>query len=245
LGDWNGDPTNDFTARDGTVIPISTINGTTRQIYTTFGNSWRVAQSDSLFDYLPGETTDTFSKDREFPHALVTAAGLGTSAHQAAERTCRAAGISDGQYLDDCVLDVAETNEPDFASSAAAASAANKSIVATVGPWTGVWIGKIVLLDNTGCHLTEAQSSRDVSLSLSQSGLRVTGTAHWSTGGYSSACVLVSTNDVNLSLSGSDANGHVMGQLSDGFSFVLTRFSSNAATGKIGPGVQITLTKAN
>jgi hypothetical protein len=245
LGDWNGDPTNDFTARDRTAIPISTIYGTSRQIYTVFGDSWRIGQSDSLFVYAPGESTDSFSKDRQFPHSQVSAATLDAPTHQMAERTCRGAGLTDGQFLDDCILDVGQTNDQSFASGAAAASAASKPIIATAGPWTGVWTGKIVLVDNTGCHLTEAQSSRDISISLTQSGSQVTGSAHWTAGRFSSSCALASTVASDLTVSGTDSNGQLVGQTSDGFPVTLTRFSSNAATGKMGPGVPVTLTKAN
>ena len=46
LGRFDGDPSNDFTARDGAILahPISFKN-----LYKTFGDSWRVTASNSLF----------------------------------------------------------------------------------------------------------------------------------------------------------------------------------------------------
>lgn len=42
-------------ARDGTPTPNRD------QLYGTFGDSWRVTQAESLFDYEPGRTTESYT----------------------------------------------------------------------------------------------------------------------------------------------------------------------------------------
>ena len=56
LGPNNGQA-NDFTLPDGTVLtqPLSTAD------LVIFLNAWRVTQASSIFDYGPGQTTDTFT----------------------------------------------------------------------------------------------------------------------------------------------------------------------------------------
>ena len=48
---------------DGTVLPQPL---TSDQLYNVYGNSWRVSQATSLFDYGSGQTTQTFT-DLNFP----------------------------------------------------------------------------------------------------------------------------------------------------------------------------------
>ncbi|HEV7665921.1 MAG TPA: VWD domain-containing protein, partial [Chloroflexota bacterium] len=245
LGDWNGDPSNDLMARDRTIVPIASIYGTTRQVYTTFTDSWRIGSSDSLFDYGSGESADSFNSDRQFPYTQVSSAGLDTATRQAAERSCRAAGLDDGQFLDDCVLDVGETNDQDFARGAAAAAATSTTSLAATS-WSGTWNGKVVLVDKTTCHLTEEQASRSLSFTLAQTGSQVTGTVHWTSGTYSpTTCRQVSTLNVDLPVAGTVSNGHLVGQVTgsgNGLQLDLTRFSANSATGAAGP-LKMTVTK--
>ncbi|MEG4344248.1 RHS repeat-associated core domain-containing protein [Microcoleus sp. A003_D6] len=58
LGNFNKNPKDDLIKRDGTVLtePVAT-----SQLYGEYADSWRVNQAESLFDYNPGENTNTFT----------------------------------------------------------------------------------------------------------------------------------------------------------------------------------------
>ncbi len=84
-------------------------------LYRKFGESWRIEQNASLFDYAPGQTTETFT-DRSFPDKPVEAKDLPNRA--TAEAICRRAGVSDLTALEACILDVALTGEVAFARAA-------------------------------------------------------------------------------------------------------------------------------
>ena len=60
LGSADGNPANDLTGRDGVVLSQSDPAYLTK-LYEPFGNSWRISQAESLFDYQPGESTATFT----------------------------------------------------------------------------------------------------------------------------------------------------------------------------------------
>ncbi|MFB2921026.1 VWD domain-containing protein [Aerosakkonema funiforme] len=68
LGNFNRDPKDDLAKRDGTVIsqPV-----TLSQLYGEYADSWRISQAESLFDYQPGEDTNTFT-NRNYPRQKVT-----------------------------------------------------------------------------------------------------------------------------------------------------------------------------
>ena len=58
LGNFNKNPKDDLAKRDGTVIPEPVSQ---QQLYGEYSDSWRVNQAESLFDYKPGENTNTFT----------------------------------------------------------------------------------------------------------------------------------------------------------------------------------------
>lgn len=58
LGNFNKNPKDDLAKRDGTVIPEPVSQ---QQLYGEYSDSWRVNQAESLFDYQPGENTNTFT----------------------------------------------------------------------------------------------------------------------------------------------------------------------------------------
>ncbi|MBE9187540.1 FG-GAP repeat protein [Microcoleus sp. LEGE 07076] len=58
LGNFNKNPKDDLAKRDGTVIPEPVSQ---QQLYGEYSDSWRVNQAESLFDYNPGENTNTFT----------------------------------------------------------------------------------------------------------------------------------------------------------------------------------------
>lgn len=110
LGNFDGDPNDDLAARNGPAVAQPSFE----QLYRTIGDSWRVGRDESLFDYRPGETTETFT-DRSFPERSVTANDLPEPLREQARAACRQAGITDAAMLDACALDVATTGQPIFA----------------------------------------------------------------------------------------------------------------------------------
>jgi RHS repeat-associated protein len=117
LGSADGDQTNDLTGRDGARIDVS--DPSLPGLYTAFAESWRISQQESLFDYLPTESTATFTR-RDIPKVSDPLAGIDAATRTRAEEICRAAGVTDEQTVANCVLDVALTKDPSYAGGAAA-----------------------------------------------------------------------------------------------------------------------------
>jgi hypothetical protein len=109
LGDDDGSPANDLIGLAGARLGAPP----DPQLVThSLADAWRVPQSASLFDYLPGQSTATFT-DPTFPDALVDPSRVPNRAE--AERRCRQAGITDERLLDNCILDYAVTSDFLFA----------------------------------------------------------------------------------------------------------------------------------
>ena len=125
LGNFDGDPQNDLATRDGAPVNLTGLeqDEAFRELYKVYGDSWRITQAESLFDYDPGEDTATFT-DLTFPDKPVTLADLDEATRKAAEQTCRNAGVTEQPYLDDCILDVGLTGDADFAQGTAQVIAA-------------------------------------------------------------------------------------------------------------------------
>ncbi|UCC83773.1 MAG: VWD domain-containing protein [Gemmatimonadota bacterium] len=125
LGNFDHDPTNDIATREGVVLelPDRDAPGYYEQLYEVFGNSWRITQSESLFDYGPGESTETFTR-LDLPGELLFADDLEEPVRRRAEAICRQAGVTKMPFLDDCILDVGMTGEVEFATAAAEIQAA-------------------------------------------------------------------------------------------------------------------------
>lgn len=107
-GTFDGDITNEVTTRDGRVLeePVDWDD-----FYRDFGDSWRVTQDESLFNYATGEDTSTFTDST----APVRPPDPDGSWLNAARQTCRAAGVSDPILVEACALDVGCTQDPSFA----------------------------------------------------------------------------------------------------------------------------------
>jgi hypothetical protein len=118
LGSRDGNPANDLTTRAGVVLSPTDPAFKTK-LYDPFGNSWRISQAESLFDYQPGESTATFTH-LDFPSSPATVASLDPGARATAEAVCRALGVQSEPWLDDCILDVGVTGDSSFAASEAA-----------------------------------------------------------------------------------------------------------------------------
>jgi len=138
LGNYNGNPDDDLVGRDGTAllarstysIATNTLNRALpaaipvyeletayfEQLYQQFGDSWRITQAESLFDYPVGLTTASFT-NRGFPEQYLTLNGVSQTDLEAAIAECEAAGVPEDQ-MDGCVFDVAATGNSSFADAA-------------------------------------------------------------------------------------------------------------------------------
>lgn len=114
LGNFDGVGQGDLITRDGTVLES---RPAFEYFYGTYAESWRVTQDTSLFDYAPGETTETFT-DRSFPSSLATTADLTAEEYESAEGVCEAASVPE-DWMEDCILDVGFTGDPSFADGLA------------------------------------------------------------------------------------------------------------------------------
>lgn len=115
LGNADGDPGNDFVLRDGTVLS----EPTELEIHRRFGESWRLADDESLFTYDAGKSTATFT----LPHvplrlASEVVADLDAETLAAAEAACRDADVVADHLFDACVFDVALTGDVGYATGA-------------------------------------------------------------------------------------------------------------------------------
>jgi lysyl endopeptidase len=88
-------------------------------LYKKFGNAWRVRQRDSLFDYAPGTSTDTFTIESWPPLSgnceLPDARPVEPAPREDAVQACR--GVEDSQTRADCIFDVMVTGEVGFATT--------------------------------------------------------------------------------------------------------------------------------
>ncbi|HUO74781.1 MAG TPA: VWD domain-containing protein [Solirubrobacteraceae bacterium] len=122
LGNFDGVAADDFRTREGRLFTVDQIApdqlpSQYNNRYHVFGESWRVRQRESLFDYGRGQSTATFT-DRRFPKQLFGIDRLSAGVRARAEAVCRSRGISDPDVFQACVLDVAATGSDAFADSA-------------------------------------------------------------------------------------------------------------------------------
>lgn len=113
FGNADQNSQNDLAMRDGTVLNIEP-EIAFETLYPSYADSWRISQAESLFDYEPSETTETFT-DRNFPRLRATVEDLPEAIRATAEATCQSAGITDPVLLENCILDVALTGNANFA----------------------------------------------------------------------------------------------------------------------------------
>jgi hypothetical protein len=112
VGNFDGDPHNDLRTREGEQL--------TRQmdraiLYSSFGNSWRISQEESLFAYVAGESTATYQLLDFPPPRPVRLLSLDAATLAFAEEACRQQGIEHPRLFRDCVYDVAMTGDAGFA----------------------------------------------------------------------------------------------------------------------------------
>jgi hypothetical protein len=78
-------------------------------LYHQFAPSWRVSQGSSLFYYPKGTSTATFSH-LNAPSKALTVQSMAPKTAVAAEKDCKAAGITNLYLLSECTYDVGLTN---------------------------------------------------------------------------------------------------------------------------------------
>jgi hypothetical protein len=118
LGNFDGTTDDDIVTRSGRRLKpgllTTDIKGAYRLRYRVFGDSWRIRQGESLFDYARGQSTRTFT-NRSFPEKFVDTSTLPLQARRTAERACKRLGITNRHILAACILDVAGTGNFSFA----------------------------------------------------------------------------------------------------------------------------------
>ncbi|WP_242045830.1 MULTISPECIES: VWD domain-containing protein [unclassified Calothrix] len=142
LGNVNGNVDDDLRFRSGDILPSKSTYGDVRQLIERvspiriplgelekiyldklnkdFGNSWRVSQKESLFDYGQAQSTATFT-DKAFPDAYLTLDMLSPAQLEDARSQCLNARV-DASLLDGCIFDVGFTGYSEFAYRAAQVS---------------------------------------------------------------------------------------------------------------------------
>jgi hypothetical protein len=103
LGTDDGLPDNDLTLRDGTPL-LGRVDKD--MLYGQFAASYRITQAESLFDYLPGMTTEDFT-DLTFPDRVYSAASLSPGEYATAFAACSDHGVIVEGALGACILDYA------------------------------------------------------------------------------------------------------------------------------------------
>lgn len=101
LGNFDEQSQNDLQIQGGEVI-----KGAYNELYPRYADSWRIKQSESLFVYDTSKNTDTYT-DRNFPR---TPLNITAAQRNAARTICQKVGITDPILLENCIVDVASTN---------------------------------------------------------------------------------------------------------------------------------------
>lgn len=113
LGTPDDDVDNELSLRNRTVLdyPVAW-----EELVTTFADSWRIDQTESLFYYESGQDTDTFTISG-FPPTPATPDDLPANILAEAQAVCDAAGVTGRVALADCILDVGCTGLNEIAGS--------------------------------------------------------------------------------------------------------------------------------
>ncbi|MEH2073509.1 MAG: VWD domain-containing protein [Nostoc sp.] len=141
LGNVNGNPNDDLQIRGGGNISeirstYGDVNKVLNQVglrlpgeldkaekvyfdrlYKDFGDSWRVKQEESLFDYPTGKTTENYS-DRSFPDKYLTLNMLSPEQIQKAHNACTEARVTE-DLMEGCIFDVGFSGFSEFARTTA------------------------------------------------------------------------------------------------------------------------------
>ncbi len=141
LGNVNGNPNDDQQVRDGgNVLQSKSTYGDVKQVltlvglrvpgvldggeklyfdqvYKEFGNSWRVKQEKSLFDYASGKNTKNYV-DSSFPDKYLKLEMLSPQQVEKARKQCTEAKV-DQDLMEGCIFDVGFSGFSEFARTTA------------------------------------------------------------------------------------------------------------------------------
>ncbi|BAY64250.1 hypothetical protein NIES22_43450 [Calothrix brevissima NIES-22] len=141
LGDFNGKPDDDQKIRGGSALASKSTYGDVKkvldlvgigqlplsldgaeklyfdQVYKDFGNSWRVKQQESLFDYPKGKTTVNYT-DTSFPDKYLKLEMLSSDQIEKARHACTEAKVSQ-DLMEGCIFDVGFSGFSEFARTTA------------------------------------------------------------------------------------------------------------------------------
>ncbi|MFM6254261.1 MAG: SdrD B-like domain-containing protein, partial [Dolichospermum sp.] len=116
LGNGDGITSNDFALRDGTNLQLNPGQWENNPIvHTTFADSWRVSQTESLFPATTKQTAaaSSFASDIIPPNPIFDPEALA-----AAFDLVNEAGVAAGQFQVGAVIDYLRTGDPSFINSA-------------------------------------------------------------------------------------------------------------------------------
>lgn len=106
LGNYDGFETNDLQTQSG-----ETVQNSFNALYPKFSDSWRIKQNESMFVYMEGESTLTFT-DKAFPRGPIN---FTADQRSRGKTICEAEGVTDPILLENCIIDVASTNDKSLA----------------------------------------------------------------------------------------------------------------------------------
>jgi len=86
------------------------------RLYGEFADSWRVSEDNSLFTYIEGQSTESFT-DRDFPRFIDRIENYPEAAQALARAACESVGDQGLSVLEACMYDVLVTNEIGFIES--------------------------------------------------------------------------------------------------------------------------------
>ena len=138
LGNANGDPQDDLMINGGNQFRAATsfyslddvLGGKkikrkikkaektyNKNLIIKFGDSWRINDRTTLFNYKPFESTATYT-DFGFPRVLYALADMAREEVKNAKKVCEDAGVS-GIEMVGCISDIITTQDPSFATETA------------------------------------------------------------------------------------------------------------------------------
>ncbi|GAM99333.1 cadherin domain/calx-beta domain protein [alpha proteobacterium U9-1i] len=118
LGNFDGVREDQFVTRNNIVISLTTPDTAefSRLLYREWGDSWRIAPEESLFDYVAPRNAASYDI-RNYPRATRSAAQIAADPAAAlAREACAASGVTE-RLLTRCVYDVVATGDERFIAS--------------------------------------------------------------------------------------------------------------------------------
>jgi hypothetical protein len=103
------------------VVDTLTTSGW-RTLYREFAPTWQITPEESLFSYRSGKTTSSYIR-KDFPGSGYELSSVPAGRLADIKSTCRKAGVTNTNLLDDCVFDSAATGQPGGVIAAVAARA--------------------------------------------------------------------------------------------------------------------------